>query len=160
VGLNIMVYNNVVLTDDHEYTEHCWDHGHIRPFVVSQDMYRSLDGLEMHRCYVSTDDEWYFPVGAYSTYNKFRDVLSMTALGVKAETVWGNLTEYADKPFFRLINFADNEGIIGPRAASSLATDFAIEEVRSKMIIEWEYLYLGLKQTFEAIAGRGLLVFC
>ena len=41
------------------------------------------------------------------------------------QAVWRAPDEYAERPFFELIHFADNEGTIGPEAAARLATDFA-----------------------------------
>jgi hypothetical protein len=65
-----------------------------------------------------------FRAGSYSRYNLWRDRLSRMALGVSAETIWGDPERFAGYPFVELINFADNEGIIGPRTSAKLAEDF------------------------------------
>jgi hypothetical protein len=46
------------------------------------------------------------------------------ALGVEPNVVWANPDLFMDKPFYEIINFADNEGTIGPEAARDLAEDF------------------------------------
>lgn len=42
-----------------------------------------------------------------------------------ARWAWENPSLAADKPFFELINFADNEGTIGPVASQALLLDFS-----------------------------------
>ena len=54
---------------------------------------------------------------SYHGYNAFRRALCRAALGVDPETVWDDRDAWAGHPFVLLIDFADNEGCIGPEAA-------------------------------------------
>lgn len=94
-------------------------------------------------------DEWYQcgPSKAswetsYGWYGLWRKSLSKACLGVKAKKVWADPTKYEDEPFFELINFADNEGTIGPTACSDLLIDF--EEHRQQYVN-----YIGKKYDTE-----------
>jgi hypothetical protein len=45
-------------------------------------------------------------------------------LGVEPREVWDNPDKWRDQPFYGLINFADNEGCIGPVWSARLAKEF------------------------------------
>jgi hypothetical protein len=64
-----------------------------------------------------------FRAGSYSGYGEWRNWLAKVAGFKSSEDCWsrGKLGD----PFFELIHFADNEGVIGPKVARKLATDFA-----------------------------------
>src|SRR5438876_301239 len=62
-----------------------------------------------------------FRAGSYSEYNEWRDSLARLA-------GWRNANQAFNAKggaFWELINFADNDGIIGPKTAAKLAKDFA-----------------------------------
>lgn len=63
-----------------------------------------------------------FAAGSYGGYNRWRDRLAKLAGFPDADTVWRDSPQ---GPFVELINFADNEGYIGPVVAAKLAVDFA-----------------------------------
>lgn len=65
-----------------------------------------------------------FRAGSYSGYNEFRRILAMCTLGVDIETVWEAQDTYINQPFFKLLNFSDCEGTIGPDYSASLFEDF------------------------------------
>lgn len=136
MGLDIAAYETATLTPEHEYdSEACYEGNHVEAFVYS-GFERSMRGLEggvsgksgwerPSRCYVVSGASLDFRAGSYSGYGQFRRALSTAALGVEPEAVWADPDAYADLPFFELVNFADNEGTIGPEAAADLAGDFA-----------------------------------
>ncbi len=64
-----------------------------------------------------------FRAGSYSGYNEWRSWLSRLAGFRDANDYWKRSTTAA--PFYELIHFADNEGVIGAAAAAELAKDFA-----------------------------------
>lgn len=70
-----------------------------------------------------------FRAGSYSAYNEWRDWLAKVAGFASAEECWdrGKLGD----PFFELIHFADNEGVIGPKVAAKLAEDFRANILRA-----------------------------
>jgi hypothetical protein len=133
VGLSITAYSKASLLPKHERTDHCYDE-HVIAFAYScfPRSYRGLADADVvtgenigDRCYdVSGSERHRFDAGSYTGYNVFRDMLSTAFLGVEATTVFKDPEQYVDAPFFELINFADNEGAIGPDAAADLVKDF------------------------------------
>ena len=68
-----------------------------------------------------------FRAGSYSGYGKWRDWLARVAGWESAEDCWDAAKtdkHFLTRPFALLVNFADNEGIIGPAAAKTLADNF------------------------------------
>lgn len=77
---------------------------------------------------------------SYSGYNSFRQSLSFAALGISANKVWeiaSNLKDNEDYPqaIYHIINFADNEGFIGPKAVKELDEYFKenFESIKNKL---------------------------
>jgi hypothetical protein len=111
-----------------------------------------------------------FHAGSYSGYNFWRDALARFAyydtrglvLEAKsaAEFVWQHVT---DGPFYELINFADNEGVIGPVCAAKLAKDFADYQDRANPYAKMHPVWLGLygqwRRAFELAADGGAVRF-
>jgi hypothetical protein len=69
-------------------------------------------------------------------------------------------------PFWELIQFADNEGYIGPTVAAKLATDFANWADRAKEFAKdpevgewWLVSYNKWRQAFELAADGGVVDF-
>jgi len=67
-------------------------------------------------------EAFHFRAGSYTGFGLWRDALARLVLRMSAEQVWAARPE---GPFVELIDFADNEGVIGPRVAAKLAKDFA-----------------------------------
>src|SRR5262249_3587193 len=70
----------------------------------------------------SVAEAFHFKAGSSTGFGFWRDALARLVLRTTAEQVWAARTE---GPFVELIDFADNEGVIGPRVAAKLAKDFA-----------------------------------
>lgn len=121
MGLDIRAYERAELASDPHTDEE-------REVLVRAFVYEgfepSLDGLEAGRWYRVGGKEQDFSAGSYSGYGEWRAALCRAAIRVSPEVVWASPDEYRDRPFFLLINFADNEGIIGPKAAERLAREF------------------------------------
>jgi len=81
------------------------------------------DGFIGGDCYAETADSksHNFRAGSYSGYGRFREALA-ELMGHTPSDYWNDVDE--DEPFYELINFADNEGTIGPEAAADLLEDF------------------------------------
>ena len=60
-------------------------------------------------------------VGSYHGYGNWRRQLA-DMLGTTPEDIWNK--RGIRGPFVELINFADNEGFIGPETSAKLASDF------------------------------------
>lgn len=102
-----------------------------------------------------------FPAGAYSGYNRYREALSVMALGVTPDAVWKNPQEYDGQPFVEQINFADNEGAIGSHAAVKLAGDYAAWEARAMGTLdEWDRdRYRRWRHAFTLAADEGVVIY-
>ncbi len=74
--------------------------------------------------FYDAEETFDFRAGSYSGYNHWREWLSETMLGVAPKVVWDNHDRYCPEPFYELICFADNEGIIGPEACTRLLKAF------------------------------------
>jgi hypothetical protein len=127
MGLWIRAFSQMSLTEPHEVTDACFD---VEPYHRRSFIYdghdQSLRGLVRDRCYAPTEGTVQHEILSlsYTGYGAWRANLSWVALGVAPETVWRNLDDYRDRPFFEVIHFADNEGVIGPEAAADLLADF------------------------------------
>jgi len=100
-----------------------------------------------------------FRAGSYTGYNQWRDWLARTMLGVSAETVWRHPADFAERPFFELINFADNEGVLGPETCKRLAEAFAAHDEQAQNSGEFYDLYQTWRKAFELAADDGLVYF-
>jgi hypothetical protein len=67
-------------------------------------------------------DRYGFRAGSYSGYGIWRSQLSFFAHGKTSKEIWESDVTTGD--FMELINFADNEGVIGPVVSKKLAKDF------------------------------------
>jgi len=139
MGLDITAYSRVLLLPPHERTEECYE-THVCAFAYScfPRSFRGLADADVEfqslsdgtsfmggRCYdISQSATHCFSAGSYHGYGEMRNLLSNTFLGVDINIVARYPERYEDKPFFELINFADNEGCIGPEAAKDLLMDF------------------------------------
>ena len=114
------------------------------------------EGLEAHAVY-TWGDQFGFRAGSYSGYNRWRQFLQNFSRMVDEE---GNT-------FIELINFADNEGVIGPVVSLKLAKDFMEHEKAAeffaKTISEGEYWYdkyQNWKEAFIWASDNGAVEFC
>jgi len=105
-------------------------------------------------------------VGPYSYYNSFRDALAEMLGYESARFVWQNYAQCKGKPFVELINFADNEGCIGPKTCAKLARDFSVfySAAESKWTRDGspDFLetYRLFQKAFTTAAGKGCVIFC
>ena len=111
---------------------------------------------------IDFDEENYEYVGdgpsmSYGSYNGFRNALAVASLGIEDQQVWdrvSNLKEDEDYPeaIYHIINFADNEGFIGPKAVKELDSYFAMHYDRIKgNLSNNEYYQNKLDQLVECI---------
>jgi len=133
---------------------------------LTEGWYVETSASEAHR----------FRAGSYSGYSRWRSQLSMLVNGVPSEVVWGDDAKYKGSPFYEQINFADNEGTIGPVVAKKLYEDYCnflpiAEDVTTwakrlqydnACIDEHEYFLLKYKdwmRAFELASQNGLVSF-
>lgn len=99
-----------------------------------------------------------FRAGPYSAYNRWRDWLAARAGYGSSRAVWDAKPA---GPFVELIDFADNEGIIGTDACAKLARDFAEHEERILADADsWDAgLYRRWRDAFALAAQGGCVEF-
>ncbi len=104
-----------------------------------------------------------FHPGSYGGYNAWRRDLTVFAGYPSADALWDG--EVESGPFYELINFADNEGVIGPVVASKLARDFAEHRARAEATMTdkdegWFIAkYREWQKAFEIAADGGCVDF-
>ena len=167
MGLDITAYRQVWAAPD------CakGDDGYLEDYDSFFRVYNIVDfqsraaPLEEGACY-GFEESMDFRAGSYSGYGEWRNELARIAgyLAHPAATrhpysegAWAALSG----PFWELINFADNEGVIGSTVAAKLAADFAAMDAKAMQTTElWFYeLYRTWRRAFEMAADSGAVSF-
>jgi len=104
----------------------------------------------------SASDSFGFRAGSYGGYNAWRDWLARLAGYPSAAAVW---EDNLQGPFAELINFADNEGVIGTTACAKLAKDFADHADKAGTAGYDAKLYQEWRTAFEMAADGGCVDF-
>lgn len=135
MGLDITAYSRLRYVGEHvkdpelnegEPGPWCYYKGHVNAYAY-EDFPQSFRGVPILRrddgcvfggCFEVTDEtqEHRFRAGSYSGYNAWRADLQKQF----------NPSRDPDGPFYELIWFADNEGVIGPEAAADLLADYRL----------------------------------
>lgn len=107
------------------------------------------------------EDTCGFRAGSYSGYGEWRRELAKLVGHMDIKELWEKLSP---GPFIELINFADNEGVIGPIASAKLAKDFADFKDRAEKHPDadapWFFeLYCEWQKAFEMAADGGAVDF-
>lgn len=157
MGLDINVYKNLKIVEKPEFDEDGyvlnWDSEWMpgESMVWSEEHFPGRGEGVNPRTVYSWEDKIRFRAGSYSGYNWWRRQLEQFAKG---------------NDFQELINFADNEGVIGSVVSKKLANDFAenLEEaVEFAVHLEsetWLELYNDWKKAFEMASNNGAVEFC
>ena len=137
-------------------------------YIVNSNKYfpGMMSGIETNDVY-SYEDMYDFRAGSYSGYNRWRELLCKTMVGVLPSLVWGNKDCFKGGPFIELINFTDCDGIIGPEMCKKLHKDFIDnkdtidnrQDVGDDLEEYFERLYLEWCKAFEFASQDGCLVF-
>ena len=108
------------------------------------------EGIDSEKVY-TWEKDFEFRAGSYSGYNQWRSHLESFAIG---------------DSFQELINFADNEGVIGFIVSKKLAKDFLENEERAKEFDKtlgedqwWFNKYKKWKEAFEMASDNGAVDF-
>lgn len=130
------------------------------------------NSVTCHGCFKAEED-MRFQAGSYSGYHWWRDELSKAVYDMLAEHVWKTAVEdltsihntERPNPFYELIEFADNEGTIGPAVSAKLAKDFATFDMffmkHAEKIGKDHFYYTcrNFKEAFTMAADGGLVKF-
>lgn len=138
-------------------------------FYANPDFPGREQGVEDRGVYSCEESSHVFS-RSYGGYNRWRETLAILAgypltrfhdgsewRETHAAACW----QGAAGPFSELINFADNEGTIGPIVAAKLAKDFAEFDSRAKEV-QGDYFYDGfceLRKGLEMAADGGAISF-
>jgi hypothetical protein len=111
--------------------------------------------------YRTSDECHAFGAGSYSGYNTWREQLA-SLVGTTPERVWAGKDE--PTAFYELINFADNEGFIGPKTSAKLHADFVAhyDMARSFIVEDRDWFlrkYCDWMKAFEIAAKGGVVKF-
>lgn len=156
MGLDITAYKNLKVVENPKLDEDGYPENWDTEWTPGGSMKWSEkhwpgrgEGVEANKVY-TFEEEFRFRAGSYSGYNWWRRKLELFAEG---------------NDFQELINFADNEGVIGSVVSKKLAEDFARNKekaiVFSKKIGEewWLELYEKWQHAFEFAAQNGAVDF-
>jgi hypothetical protein len=116
--------------------------------------------------------EHQFGAGSYSSYNWFRNQLSLCIFGQSSDKIWENPDVFVGRPFYELIDFSDCDGCFGPEASERLHQDFVnnrqnlVKYCIDKYIDNddtYDYIietYDNFTTAFELGKQTGLVQFC
>lgn len=125
-------------------------------------------GLEDGALYTYAEDDEVFSC-SYGDYTIWRESLAKLAgyplverdgrEASHAAAAWNG--EVSEGPFYELVNFTDNDGVIGPVVAAKLLRDFAEFDERAKAITEDDFYdrYRAMHRGLELAADGGALAF-
>lgn len=155
MGLDINAYRNCKLVSDGAKGFPTGDNT-AWPYVNPSFPQRA-DAILHHHWY-KYEDKTRFCAGTYDAYGEWRTELARLAGYAKEDSWNGTITS---GPFYELINFADNEGIIGAETSAKLAADFAAHEAEAQQKMEpYDFdRYQRWKQAFEIASQNGMVEF-
>lgn len=161
MGLDISYYEFVELVE-HEKTDGDWCSEHEVAYHIGFPL--SFGNLVEQGCYEASGEVGGFRAGSYGGYGAFREALWEAATGKVAMPWYLDKDEAIELPFFLLVNFADNEGCIGPDACRKLADQFKEyrESVRPILVSQsewWGEKYDDWQHAFETAADTGMVSF-
>lgn len=158
MGLDITAYKNLKVVENPKFDEY----GEIENWDTEWMPGASMEWSEKHfpgrgegvdhKKVYTWEDSFHFRAGGYSGYNWWRSNL---------ERFKGN------DAFQELINFADNEGVIGPIVSKKLTEDFTDHAEEAKEYAKtlgangdyWIECYDNWKKAFELASVNGAVEF-
>jgi len=167
MGLDITAYSNIREIRPAMQDEDT-DHGETK-FWINKDFLGREDGIKEKTIYAYEDSHG-FRAGSYSGYGIWRNKLAELAgyplaeenfFGFKRMTHSGGAWAATEGPFWELINFADNEGTIGPVVSAKLAKDFAEFQAKADAHPEewFRERYADWRKAFDLAAQNGAVSF-
>ena len=153
--------------------------GHLWGIWFNPSFPTQQEGLPEADTVFSEGEEYGFRAGSYSGYGEWRNDLALAAMGVTSSEVWDKSDGgETGMPFQELINFPDNEGLIGPIASERLYQDFVNYESQIDKAVDWWYLkmsetkeynsedvkwfkskYKDWKHAFDIARNNGMVIF-
>ena len=160
MGLDVFAYQKVTHVreprDEHDYGTDEEERLYNMPAFAERC--ELPDGI-----YVPSGTVHGFECGSCGRYGKWREALA-ALVGVSTHDVWKGPKDIARAtPFYELINFADNEGTIGPAVSAKLAADFDKYAERAASHRpdwpSWLETYEDFRKAFHLAAQGGVVKF-
>lgn len=138
MGLDIIAYKELTVIEPKRYNpDTMWRPG--ESMIWSETHFKGRgEGIEP-LAYYKWNDLFHFRAGTYSGYNewrekldKFRQYLMQQASEQSNETFTDQVKDADGHMFMELIDFADNEGVIGPVVSKKLHHDFKVNEKQAQ----------------------------
>lgn len=157
MGLDISYYGRAKFLRESD-GEWDWKGGEVYAYPNS-DFPHHADGLQAG--IYKAESAGSFTAGAYGDFNTWRDQLAGMAGYGTLEAAWALDDAGADRgPFWELINFADNEGMIGPTFSARLAADFAAWQAEADALGgHFADRYRHWRKAFEIASDGGFVHF-
>lgn len=159
MGLDIRYYEHIEPVEDP--TTDAIEDGDVIDWFTLDGYESRLDGIEATYMRPSGKSNS-FRAGSYGWYNHWRNLLAEVIRGKTAKEIWA--MPDSSEPFNELINFADNEGCMGPKTCAKLAKDF--EDYGEKFAADSrtdDYdreKYTLWCRAFQTAANTGCVEFC
>lgn len=151
MGLDISVFKNLVRQD--QESEELWSIYNIDCFAERNTKFPSGQ--------YCAERILRFGAGSYGGYNQFRRSLA-NMLNTTPEAIWENAAEWKDKPFYEIIDFADNEGSIDYEVAENLLSDFIEYKEKAEFVLsnwEWEKYKDFMAALTLCVENKGVMVY-
>lgn len=186
MGLDITAYERVELVRERDgQNDDGYDEGLVYLYPFPGQGFEGREGPIRDGLYRSLGNEVRFSAGSYGGYNHWREELArmvghpsqppgpgqMPHFKGHSQYVWSHAADAAVQasPFFELINFADNEGVIAGDAARRIrdafgawaerAEAFAGEMEPASMGVYWWDRYQRWRGAFDLAADAGCVAF-
>lgn len=165
MGLDVSVYQNYKLLDINEEDEN-YDYD-FQAFVLEEEWENRIKHLEKGKFYEG-DQVAHLISYPYSSHNRFREELIRLVgkshlLQADGRIDWDKLYEESDTPFYELVYFADNEGVLDWETSEKLYNDFKQHEFLANQVFKNEEhnlrRYNNWMETFELGKDKGVVVF-
>jgi len=153
MGLDITVYQKIKKASEKKIKEDAYD---FEAFVISDCWKDRVKNLEYGQFYVGKS------VGSHSTgygsHRFFRDNLC-DVVGIPK--TWTEIDGDKTKPFYELINFADNEGCLDWEVSENLYDDFVNNREKALKVFGEDnmYNYDAWTEVFRLGKDKGVVVF-
>ena len=162
MGLDITAYRRIAKVENPELKNGeliNWDTEFMVSYLEEWDRCfpGRAEGIENNSVY-NWSDKFCFRVGSYHGYSSWRSQLANLAGFKDEDDFWKNAEN--STVFYELINFYDNEGIIGPVVAAKLAKDFSAYREKAQQIGGYFFeKYCEWQQAFEMAQDNGAIIF-
>lgn len=164
MGLDVYAYQKLKMVDQPKELE---------PFIMNNLSHRlwvkvySNPSFPRRAFPFKTGELWVSDIEAlhfsvtYGQYSDWRDAMCRKFLGTRFDYFLKHPNEFKRKPFFKLLWFADNEGVLGTPVCRSLLIDFSKHSDKASKVFEGSHLatYQYFHRALKFASDDGLIQF-